>query len=241
MNTGKYVFAQVTEFLSTNDFTKCVSKFKGNYQVKHFTCWHQLMCMLFGQLGNRESRSDLVLCLESQRSKWYHLGMGTGISKSNLAYANEHRDWRIFAEYAYMLISYARRVCINSKDFEVAVEGNVYAVDSTTIDLCLSVFWWAPFRKNKGAVKLHTQLDIKTEIPTFIHVSDGLHHDVNILDKLVFESNAFYVMDRGYIAFDRFNAIHQAGAYFITRLQVNQDYRRLYSEPVDKSTGVLCD
>lgn len=241
MNAGKYVFAQVTEILSANDFNKCINKFNGNYQVKHFTCWHQLMCMLFGQLGNRESLSDLILCLESQRSKWYHLGMGTGISKSNLAYANEHRDWRIFAEYAYMLISYARRISTNGKDFEVAVEGNVYAIDSTTIDLCLNVFWWAPFRKNKGAVKLHTQLDIKTEIPTFIHVSDGLHHDVNILDKLIFETNAFYVMDRGYIAFDRFNAIHQAGAYFITRLQVNQDYRRLYSEPVDKSTGVLCD
>ena len=241
MNTGKYVFAQVTEFLPVNDFIKCVKKFNGNYQVKHFTCWHQLMCMLFGQFGNRESLSDLVICLESQRSKWYHLGMGIGISKSNLAYANEHRDWRIFAEYAYTLIGYARKVCVNSKDFDLDIEGNVYAVDSTTIDLCLSVFWWAPFRKNKGAVKLHTQFDVKTEIPTFIHLSDGLYHDINLLDRLVFEANAFYIMDRGYIAFDRFNAIEQAKAYFVTRLQVNQDFRRLYSEPVDKSTGVLCD
>lgn len=241
MNAGKYVFAQVAEVLPINDFIKCVNKFNGNYQIKHFTCWHQLMCMLFGQLANRESLSDLVICLESQRSKWYHLGMGTGISKSNLAYANEHRDWRIFAEYAYILIAYARKICINSKDFELNVNGNVYAVDSTTIDLCLNVFWWAPFRKNKGAVKLHTQFDIKTEIPTYIHLSDGLHHDVNLLDRLTFEANAFYIMDRGYIAFDRFNAIHQAGAYFVTRLQVNQDFRRLYSKPVDKSTGVLCD
>jgi len=241
MNTGKYIFAQVTEFLSANDFIKCVGKFNGNYQIKHFTCWNQLMCMLFGQLSNRESLSDLIICLHSQRSKWYHLGMGTGISKSNLAYANENRDWRIFAEYAYLLIAQARKICVNSKDFELDIDGNVYAIDSTTIDLCLSVFWWAPFRKTKGAVKLHTQYDIKTEIPTFVHLSDGLMHDVNLLDSLVFEPKAFYIMDRAYIDFNRLNTIHQAGAFFVTRLQVNQDYRRLYSRAVDKSTGILCD
>lgn len=241
MNTGKYVFAQVAEFLRVKDFAKCVKRYNGNHQVKHFTCWHQLMCMLFGQLGNRESLSDLVICLQSQRSKWYHLGMGNGVSKSNLAYANEHRDWRIFAEYAYLLIAYARRVCISSKDFELAIDGNVYAIDSTTIDLCLNVFWWAPFRKNKAAVKLHTQFDVKTEIPAFVHISDGLLHDINLLDSMTFEANAFYIMDRAYIAFERFNTIHQAGAYFVTRLQANQDYRRLYSGPVDKTTGILCD
>ena len=241
MNTGKYIFAQVTDFLSANDFIKCVGKFNGNYQIKHFTCWNQLMCMLFGQLSNRESLSDLVICLQSQRSKWYHLGMGTGISKSNLAYANENRDWQIFAEYAYLLIAQARKICVSSKDFELDIDSNVYAIDSTTIDLCLSVFWWAPFRKTKGAVKLHTQYDIKTEIPTFVHLSDGLLHDVNILDSLVFEPKAFYIIDRAYIDFYRLNTIHQAGAFFITRLQVNQDYRRVYSNPVDKSTGVLCD
>jgi hypothetical protein len=241
MNTGKYVFAQVTDFLSPNDFIKCVGKFNGNYQIKHFTCWNQLMCMLFGQLSNRESLSDLVICLQSQRSKWYHLGVGTGISKSNLAYANENRDWRIFAEYAYLLIGQARKICVSSKDFEVDIADNVYAIDSTTIDLCLSVFWWAPFRKTKGAVKLHTQYDIKTESPTFIHLSDGLMHDVNVLDSLVFEPKAFYIVDRAYIDFKRLNIIHQTGAYFVTRPQVNQDYRRLYSRAVDKSTGILCD
>jgi hypothetical protein len=241
MNTGKYIFAQVTEFLSANDFIKCVGKFNGNYQIKHFTCWNQLMCMLFGQLSNRESLSDLVICLQSQRSKWYHLGMGTGISKSNLAYANENRNWQIFAEYAYLLIAQARKICVSSKDFELDIDSNVYAIDSTTIDLCLSVFWWAPFRKTKGAVKLHTQYDIKTEIPTFVHLSDGLLHDVNILDNLVFEPKAFYIIDRAYIDFYRLNTIHQAGAFFVTRLQVNQDYRRVYSNTVDKSTGVLCD
>jgi hypothetical protein len=241
MNTGKYVFAQVTDFLSANDFIKCVGKFKGNYQIKHFSCWNQLMCMLFGQLSNRESLSDLIICLHSQRSKWYHLGMGTGISKSNLAYANENRDWRIFAEYAYLLIAHARKICVSSKDFEVNINSNVYAIDSTTIDLCLSVFWWAPFRKAKGAVKLHTQYDIKTEIPTFVYLSDGLEHDVNVLDRLVFEPKAFYIMDRAYIDFKRLHIIHEQGAYFVTRLQVNQDYRRLYSRTVDKSTGVICD
>lgn len=241
MNTGKYIFAQVTDFLAANDFIKCVGKFNGNYQIKHFTCWNQLMCMLFGQLSNRESLSDLVICLQSQRSKWYHLGMGTGISKSNLAYANENRDWQIFAEYAYLLIAQARKICVSSKDFELDIASNVYAIDSTTIDLCLSVFWWAPFRKTKGAVKLHTQYDIKTEIPTFVHLSDGLLHDVNILDSLVFEPKAFYIIDRAYIDFYRLNTIHQAGAFFVTRLQVNQDYRRVYSNTVVKSTGVLCD
>jgi hypothetical protein len=197
--------------------------------------------MLFGQLSNRESLSDLIICLQSQRTKWYHLGMGTGLSKSNLAYANEHRDWRIFAEYAYLLIAQARNICTNSKEFEVDVDGNVYAIDSTTIDLCLSVFWWASFRKTKGAIKLHTQYDIKSEIPAFIHLSDGLMHDVRFLDQLVFESKAFYIMDRAYIDFTRFHSIHKAGAYFVTRAQDNQDFRRIYSMPVDKTTGVLCD
>lgn len=241
MNTGKYIFAQVIEFLPINDFAKCVAKFKGNYQVKHFTCWHQMMCMLFGQMSNRESLSDLVTCLESQRSKWYHLGMGTGLSKSNLAYANERRDWRIFAEYAYIIIGHAREVCVASQDFDLDINGNVYAIDSTTIDLCLSVFWWAPFRKNKGAVKLHTQYDIKTEIPTFIHLSDGLMHDSQFLHELAFERKAFYIMDRAYIDFKSLYSILDAGAYFVTRLQVNQDYRRLYSMQVDKSLGILCD
>ena len=224
-----------------NDFNRCVRKYKGTYKVQHFSCWHQLLCMVFGQLSNRESLSDLVLCLTSQRSRWYHLGLGTGISKSNLAYANERRDWRIFSEFAYILIEQARRTCTASRDFDLNIEGNVYAIDSTTIDLCLSVFWWAPFRKTKAAVKLHTQFDIKTEIPTFIHLSDGLLHDVNLLDLVSFEPGAFYVMDRGYIDFERLYRIHRAGAYFVTRLQVNQDYRRLYSAKVDKTTGVLLD
>lgn len=240
MHSGKYVFAQVMEFLSVNDFNKCVKKYNGSHKVHHFTCWHQLLCMVFGQIANRESLSDLVLCLRSQKSKWYHLGLGSGLSKSNLAYANENRDWQIFADFAYILIEQARKICTGNA-FDVDVEGKVYAIDSTTIDLCLSVFWWAPFRKTKAAVKVHTQFDIKTQVPTFILISDGLLHDVNILDSIQFEPGAFYIMDKAYIDFARLYRIHKANSFFVLRLQVNQDFRRVYSNKVDKSTGIQVD
>jgi hypothetical protein len=240
MHSGKYVFAQVMEFLSVNDFNKCVKKYNGSHKVHHFTCWHQLLCMVFGQIANRESLSDLVLCLRSQKSKWYHLGLGSGLSKSNLAYANENRDWQIFADFSYILIEQARKICTGN-DFDVDVEGKVYAIDSTTIDLCLSVFWWAPFRKTKAAVKVHTQFDIKTQVPTFILISDGLLHDVNILDSIQFEPGAFYIMDKAYIDFARLYRIHKANSFFVLRLQVNQDFRRVYSNKVDKSTGIQVD
>lgn len=241
MNNGKYLFAQVISFLPFNDFIKCVKKYNGNYKVHHFTCWHQLMCMLFGQLANRDSLSDLVTCLNTQRDKWYHLGMGTGLSKSNLAYANENRDWHIFEEYAYILIAEARRICTSNNDFQLDIEGNVYAVDSTTVDLCLNVFWWAKFRKNKAAVKVHTQYDIKTDIPSYIYITDGSVHDVNFMDIMEYECGAYYVMDKAYVDFGRLYNIHEQNAFFITRLKDNTNYRRIYSAKVDKSTGVLCD
>ena len=241
MNTGKYVFAQVCALLPFNDFIKCVDKYEGNYYVKHFTCWNQLMCMLFGQFCNRQSLSDLVICLQSQKNKWYHLGMGLGVSKSNLAYANEHRPWEIFSEFADILIRQARNICVNSKDLEVKVDGQVYAVDSTTIKLCFSLFEWARFRTNESAIKLHTQFDIRSEIPKYLQFSDGATHDVNILDSIEFEKGAFYVMDRAYISFARLSKINQAEAFFVTRAQDNQKLKRLYSAAVDKSTGVLCD
>jgi hypothetical protein len=241
MNNGKYVFSQVISFLNFNDFIKCVKGYNGNYKVLHFTCWHQLMCLLFGQLSNRESLSDLMICLATQQSKWYHLGMGSGISKSNLAYANEHRDWRIFADYAYMLIAKARMLCKASNELEVYTPGNVYAIDSTTIDLCLSVFWWAKFRKTKAAVRIHTQFDIQTNLPTFIHLTDGRVHDVNFLDQIAYEQEGFYVLDRGYVDFSRLHVIHQSKAFFITRLKQHINYRRLYSAKVDKAAGVMCD
>lgn len=241
MNTGKYVFSQATDFLSFDDFNKVVKKYKGNYKIKTFSCWNQLLCMLFGQLGKRESLSDLVTCLQTQQTKWYHLGLGTSITKSNLAYANENRDWRMYADFAYTLIAKARKICTASSDFELNIEGNVYAVDSTTIDLCLNVFWWAKFRKHKGAIKLHTQFDIKSDIPHFVHFSDGSVHDVNVMDILVYEPGSFYVFDRGYVDFSRLHNISQKLAWFVTRAKENMNYRRLYSNKVDKSTGIKVD
>lgn len=241
MNTGRYVFAQIVNFISANDFGKYVERYRGNHQVKHFTCWHQLMCMIFGQLSNCDSLTDLTVGLTAQRSKWYHLGMGTGLSKSNLAYANEHRDWRIFAEFANHLIAEAIVLCRNNSDVLRKIKGNVFSVDSTTIDLCLNVFWWAPFREHKAAIKLHTQFDVKASIPTFIDITDGLTHDVNFLDKLIFEAGAFYVMDRGYVDFDRLYIIDQADAFFVTRAKENMNFRRLYSAKSNRTKGIICD
>lgn len=241
MNTGTYVFSQVVSFLDPNDFKKCVSRYDGNYKVKEFSCWHQLLCMMFGQLSNRESLSDLVLCLQTQRNKWYHLGIGNSISKSNLAYTNEHRDWRIFADFASLLIAKSRQSITANEALDLFENHSIYAIDTTTIDLCLNVFWWAKFRKNKGAIKLHTVLDIKTEIPCFIHITDGNTHEVNVLDAIEFEVNGFYIMDRGFIDYERLYSIHVQKAYFVTRAKTNMKCRRIYSASVDKSTGVLYD
>lgn len=241
MNTGKYIFSQVVSFLDPNDFKKCVDNYNANYKVKEFTCWHQLLCMVFGQLCNRDSLSDLLLCLRTQQNKWYHLGLGNSISKSNLAYANEHRDWRVFSDFASKLIQQARSIADMNPDLNFVADNAVYAVDTTTIDLCLSVFWWAKFRKKKGAIKLHTQLDIKTEIPCFIHITDGKTHEVNVLDLLTYETGGFYIMDRGFVDYARLSHIHENQAYFITRAKTNMNFRRLYSSKCDKKTGVMCD
>ena len=241
MNIGTYVFSQVVSFLDPNDFKKCVARYDGNYKAKEFSCWHQLLCLMFGQLSNRESLSDLVLCLQTQRNKWYHLGIGNSISKSNLAYANEHRDWRIFADFAYLLIAKSRQSITPNDTHELFENHSIYAVDTTTIDLCLNVFWWAKFRKNKGAIRLHTVLDIKTEIPCFIHITDGKTHEVNVLDEIEFEANGFYIMDRGFIDYERLYSIHNQKAFFVTRAKTNMKCRRIYSARVDKSTGVRYD
>jgi hypothetical protein len=241
MNIGKYVFSQVIELLRYDDFNKIVKKYGGNHKVKTFSCWHHLLCMIFGQLGKRENLSDLALILQSQKSKWYHLGLGTTISKSNLARANENRDWRIYADYAYLLIAKARLISSIKNEFEVKVGGNVYAVDSTTIDLCLNVFWWAKFRKNKGAIKLHTQFDVKSNIPSFIHFTDGSVHDVNVMDILIYEPGSYYIFDRGYVDFERLFFIDESQAWFVTRPKDNMNYRRLYSNKVNKSTGIKVD
>jgi hypothetical protein len=241
MNTGKYVFAQVASFISINDFNKYVKRYDGNYKIQHFTCWNQLMCMIFGQLSNCDSLTDLAVGLTAQRSKWYHLGMGTGLSKSNLAHANENRDWRIFADFASLLISEATIVCRHNSDVLRTIKGNVYAVDSSIVDLCLDVFWWAKFRKHKAAIKIHTQFDVKTAIPTLIDITDGLTHDVHFLDKLIYEAGSYYVADKAYVDFDRLYTIHQANAFFVTRAKDNMNYRRLYSAKVNKAKGIKSD
>ena len=241
MNAGKYVFAQIASFISANDFNNCVIRYQGNHQVKHFTCWNQLMCMVFGQLSNCDSLTDLAVGLTAQRSKWYHLGIGTGLSKSNLAHANENRDWRIFADFATILIAESKILCRNNSDVLRTIKGNVYAIDSSTVDLCLNVFWWAKFRKEKGAIKLHTQFDVKANIPTFIDITDGLTHDVNFLDSIIYEAGAFYIADKAYIDFERLFVIQKAEAFFVTRAKENMNYRRLYSAKVNKSKGIKCD
>ncbi len=240
MNQGKYVFAQITEFLPQRVFDTIAAKYCGNKYVKHFTCWNQMLCMVFGQIGNRQSLSDLVLCIDAHRTKAYHLGFGPNVSKNNLAKANEHRDYRIFTEYAYHLIGIARRHAL-PEDFELSIEGNVYAFDATVIDLCINIFWWAKFRKTKGAVKLHTLFDVKTSIPCFIHITEAAVHEVNAMDMLHYEAGSFYVFDRGYIDFERLYTLHRAGAYFVVRAKSNFDFKRQRSFPCDKTLGVRCD
>ncbi len=241
MNQGKYVFAQLMEFLSPNDFIRCVSKYNGNYKVKTFTCWHQLLYMVFGQLSNRDSLSDLIICLQSQQNKSYHLGMGNGTSKANLAKANEKRDYRIYESFSSILVAQAQQLAIPYEAFDLPIQAPVYAIDATVIDLCLNVFWWGKFRKHKAAVKLHTMLDVKTNIPTFIYVTGGAVHEVNALDILPLEAGSYYVLDKGYIDFGRLYRIDQSDAFYVTRAKNNFRFVRLSSRPVDKSTGLKCD
>lgn len=241
MNQGQYIFSQLIAFLSPNDFIKCVNEYKGNYKVKTFTCWHQLLYMVFGQLSNRESLSDLIICLQPHQNKFYHLGMGGGTSKANLAKANENRDYRIYQSFAMILVAQAQKLAIPFAAFDLQIKEPVYAIDATVIDLCLSVFWWATFRKHKAAVKLHTMLDVKTNIPTFIHVSSGAVHDVNALDVFPIEAGSYYIMDKGYIDFSRLHSIHQSKAFYVTRAKTNLRFVWICCRKIDKSTGIKCD
>lgn len=240
MNHGKYVFTQLFEFLPKYEFDKCVACYKGNYKNKGFTCWIQFLTLSFGQLTNRESLRDIVNCLSAHPQKLYHFGIKFVPRKSTLAEANENRDWRIYADLAQVLLSRARKLYL-TEDFGLGIPNTVYALDATTLDLCLSVFWWAHFRKAKAAVKLHTLLDLRGNLPTFIHISDGKMHDVNILDELVFESTAIYLMDKGYLDFARLYRLHQASAFFVTRAKTNLSFTRLKARKVDKETGLRCD
>lgn len=240
MNQGKYIFAQLTDFLPRRIFDRIVKSYDGNKYVRSFTCWNQMLCMVFGQLTARDSMRDLMLSLEAHQPKYYHLGFGQTVTRRNLGKANERRSYKIFEEFAYVLIDEARKSRYKT-DFEVEVEGNVYALDSTTIDLCLSVFWWAEFRKHKGGIKLHTLYDVKTSIPSFLYVSTASLHDVNILDIIPYEVGSFYVVDKGYIDFYRLYKIHLQGSFFVTRAKDNLRFKRMYSREVDKTTGVQSD
>ena len=240
MYNGKTLFSQVMDFLPWKTFHRIVDRYHGNHRVRTLTCVEQFRSMAFAQLTYRESLRDIEACLSAQQSKLYHMGFRQPVSRSTLADANQRRDWRIYADFAQQLITQARKLYA-ADSFGVQMSDTVYALDATTIDLCLSVFPWAPFRSAKAAIKLHTLLDLRGSIPSFIHISDGKPHDVNVLDHLIPEAGAFYIMDRGYLDFERLYALAQTGAFFVTRAKSNMDARRLYSAPTDRSTGLICD
>lgn len=240
MNSGKSIFAQLMEFLPIYEFRKCVKRYNGNYKIKSFTCWEQFLCMSFAQLTYRESLRDIEACLRAAHKKLYHMGIRSKVSRNTLANANQVRDWRIYADFAQVLIGIARKLYID-EDFGVELQQTAYALDATIIDLCLSLFPWAKFRNRKGAVKLHTLMDLRGSIPAFILITHGKIHEVTVLDDLIIEAGAIYIMDRGYLDFRRLYGIQQTSAFFVTRAKSNFKFKRLYSNKVDKSTGVQCD
>jgi len=240
MNQGQTVFSQIMDFLPIYEFRKCVRRYNGDYRVKTFTCWNQFLCLAFAQLTYRESLRDIESCLNSMSNRLYHMGFKGKVTRATLADANERRPWQIYADFAQVLIDRARRL-YRDDQFSVDLEQTVYALDSTVIDLCLSLFPWAHFRKAKGAVKMHTLLDLRGNIPTFIAITEGKVQDVNILDVLEPEQGAFYVMDRGYIDYARLHRFSEEGASFVIRAKGNLRFRRLYSRKVDKACGLRCD
>ena len=240
MFAGKLVFSQVIDHLPLHTFRQCVKRYQGNYKVKEFTCLDQFLCMAFAQLTYRESLRDIEACLRAQGNKLYHMGIRSKVSRNTLSNANLVRDWRIYADLAHSLIPVARKLYLD-EDFGLELDQTVYALDATTIDLCLSLFPWAEFRQTKSAIKLHTLLDLRGNIPTFIHISEGKIHEVNILDELLPEAGAIYVMDRGYLDFFRLHYLTEASAFFVIRAKSNLAYRRLYSHAVSKDNGLLCD
>jgi len=240
MYTGKLVFSQVMDALPLHTLRRCIQRYGGHRKIQSFTCIDQYFCMAFAQLTYRESLRDIEVCLRAQPNKLYHLGIRGGVSRNTLANANKVRDWRIYADFAQSLIQIARRLYVDD-EFGVELHNTVYALDATTIDLCLSVFPWARFRQTKAAIKLHTLLDLRGSIPTFLHITDGKVHDVNILDLLLPEAGAFYVMDRGYLDYRRLFTLNAAAAFFVIRAKSNLQFRRMYSHAVDSTTGLRCD
>lgn len=240
MYTGAPIFTQLMNHIPWRRFQTCVNRYGGDYKVQTFKCAEHFRVLSFAQLTFRESLRDIETCLRAMRSKLYHMGICSTVSRNNLSHANETRDWRIYADFAQILIGEARRLYAD-EELDVDLDATVYALDSTTIDLCISLFPWAPFRTAKAAIKLHTLLNLRGNIPEFIHISDGLYHDVNVLDLLVPMPGAFYVMDRAYLDFERLFSLHQAQAFFVTRARSRFNFRRRYSHPVDRSTGLVCD
>ena len=240
MHNGKIVFSQLMDFLPLHQFRKCVRRYHGDHRVHTFSCLDQFLCMAFAQLAYRESLRDIEACLRAVGSKLYHMGISGNVARNTLAHANETRDWRIYADFAQILIGLARPLYIND-EFGVDLSETVYALDSSTIELSLSIFPWAKYQKQKGAVRLHTLLDLRGPIPSFIWITDGKVGDVSILDSLIVEPGAFYIMDRGYIDFARLYAMSQSQGFFVARARDNMQFRRVYSHPVDRSTGLRCD
>ena len=240
MNTGRTIFSQLMDFLPTHEFRCCVERYNGNYTVKSFSCWDQYLCMAFAQLTYRESLRDIQACLRSANQKLYHMGIRGKVSRNTLAHANQVRDWRIYDDFANVLIGKARALYAGDA-FGLELAQTVYALDATTIDLCLSLFPWATFRQRKGAVKLHTLLDLRGNIPTIAVITPGTVHEVNILDEIPFEAGAIYILDRAYLDFKRLNRIHQSSSFFVTRAKNNFRFQRLYFQPVDRTTGLQCD
>ena len=240
MNSGRTVFAQLMDFLPLQEFRRCVDRYHGDYKIQHFSCLDQFFCLAFAQLTYRESLRDIEACLRAQQPKLYHMGFRGRVSRNNLAHANEHRDWRIFADFARLLIATARDL-YHDEPFGMELAETIYALDSTTIDLCLALFPWAQFRRHKSAVKLHALLDLRGSIPASVYVTGGQVHDVNLLDHLLPEPGAFYLLDRGYLDFARLYLLTQACAFFITRAKHNTQFYRRESRPVDRSTGLRAD
>lgn len=241
MYQGKYVFSQIMETVVRYQFDQCVLRYQGERRVRYFTCWEQFLSLSFGQLAFRESLRDIVVCLTAQREKLYHLGFRSSIARSTLADANESRDWRIYRDYAQLLIQQARRLYVDDRIADLNIAGAVYAIDSTTVELCLCLFPWARLVKERASIKLNMELSLSGTIPAFFDFSSGKEHDVSFLDRIIFEPGAHYVFDRGYLDFARWYRIHLTGAFFVSRAKDNMSFRRLYSHPRDKNTGVQCD
>ncbi|HEY5368880.1 MAG TPA: IS4 family transposase [Hanamia sp.] len=241
MFTGKYVFSQLMSLVSPTSFQTIVNRHSGDYKLREFSCWKQFLCMAFGQLTHRESITDTMMCINAIASKSYHLGFGKVVAISTITRANENRSYKIYEEHAMLLIKEAKRLYIDDNKLEIELKENVFAIDATTIDLCLSTFFWATFRTTKAGIKLHTQIDLKTAIPEFILFSNASVHDVNALDFISFEANSFYIMDKGYVDYKRLYRIHLCNAFFVTRAKDNMNYRRLYSHPKDIKKGVIYD